>query len=103
VLEFLSSEHKPTTQERSPFAVLGDDVVIWDDNLAVAYKAFLSAWDIPFSPDKTLTSPRLFEFAKRLFYSGNEISPFPLGALGEEHKEPSSLYELKENAESKGW
>lgn len=30
---------------------------------------------------KTHTSPHFFEFAKRLFYKGVEISPFPISAI----------------------
>lgn len=37
--------------------------------------------DVPFSPVKTHDSKHLSEFAKRLFYQGKEISPFPIHAV----------------------
>lgn len=38
------------------------------------------------SPAKTHKSKDLYEFAKRLFYRGEEITPFPISAISESVK-----------------
>jgi hypothetical protein len=48
------------------FFVLGDDVVILDDNLNEAYRRFLTTMDIPFSESKTISSDSLTEFGGKL-------------------------------------
>jgi hypothetical protein len=52
---------------RSEFYVLGDDVVIMDDELALKYEEALRELDMPFSAAKTLRSSRMAEFAGYLF------------------------------------
>jgi hypothetical protein len=47
------------------YFLLGDDLVIMDDKVALNYKELLSTLDMPYSPDKTHTSFEVFEFAKR--------------------------------------
>jgi hypothetical protein len=56
------------------FFVLGDDVVILNDDLASKYKRFLQALEIPFSPSKTISSNVITEFAGKLITS-NEVIP----------------------------
>jgi len=48
------------------FFVLGDDVVILDEHLFTKYTEFLSAMACPYSPDKTLISSELAEFAGKV-------------------------------------
>lgn len=62
---------------------MGDDILIGDAALARVYKELLQGLDVPFSPMKTHESLTLFEFAKRLFFKGEEITPFPIHALRE--------------------
>lgn len=69
--------------KQCPYMLLGDDIVIADDKVAVEYIGILQRFDIPFSQEKSHQSPYLFEFAKRFVHCGTEISPFPLGALYE--------------------
>jgi hypothetical protein len=57
------------------YKLLGDDVLIWDEELAKCYRRRLHAYNIKFSPLKTLIGSNLFEFAKRKFYLGHEVSP----------------------------
>jgi len=61
--------------------MLGDDILIGDHRLAERYKAYLQDLDVAFSPLKTHESKTLFEFAKRLFFNGVEITPFPIHAV----------------------
>lgn len=56
------------------FFVLGDDVVIMDDELCAKYKKFLVDMEVPYSPSKTITSNVITEFAGKLITS-NEVIP----------------------------
>jgi hypothetical protein len=49
------------------FFVLGDDVIILDDQLAKSYALFLQECDIAFSPHKTIVSTTIAEFAGMLY------------------------------------
>jgi len=61
--------------------LLGDDIVIRSLKLAGMYRQILGTLGVEVSELKTHQSPHFFEFAKRLFYKGKEISPFPISAL----------------------
>lgn len=52
---------------------------------------------------KTHDSQYFFEFAKRLFYKGEEISPFPISALQSIHSKYYLLVSLLIELEEKGW
>lgn len=47
------------------YAILGDDVVIANDMVAVEYRRLLLELDMPISEAKTHVSLNLYEFAKR--------------------------------------
>jgi len=63
------------------YALLGDDLVIANDRVATAYKALIKSLDMPYSEAKTHTSKDAFEFAKRWFYQGTEITGFSIAGL----------------------
>jgi len=72
--------------KRFPFnsyVVLGDDVAIWDKDVAYRYREMLNKLDVKislaksFTPTKVGQNPHIAEFAKRLFVDGKEISPMP--------------------------
>lgn len=86
----------------TPFVVLGDDVVIFDDRLAAKYKKFLKALDIPISLTKTFESKDFYEFAKRILYKGEEITPFPINAIIEAKHSYFMLYEALRVGEERG-
>jgi len=65
------------------YRLLGDDIVIGNDEVAYQYKKLLIEIGVEYSPHKTITSKHLFEFAKRVFYQGKEVTPFPLSGLKE--------------------
>lgn len=73
------------------YVVLGDDVLIWNDALAAAYKDFLAVMGVDWSPAKTYVSSEMFEFAKRIFFRGTEITPFPVSAVMGALKNPVLL------------
>lgn len=63
--------------------ILGDDIVIRDCNLAREYKSIMSDLGVGISPEKTHISSNMFEFAKRWYRNGVEISGIPFkGFLG---------------------
>lgn len=84
------------------FKILGDDIVISDNRLAAQYQMTLEDLDVPISWSKTMQSETTFEFAKRWFHKGNEVSPFPLNALHEHLTMPLGLLETFRTALEKG-
>lgn len=65
------------------YVVLGDDVVISDDAVAAEYRNLLRKLDMPFNESKTYTSCEFYEFAKRLFWKGHEVTPYAIPGLSE--------------------
>lgn len=85
------------------YVILGDDVLIGHDQLAIKYKEVITALGVEFSPLKTHESQTLFEFAKRLFINGEEITPFPVSAIKESAKRYYLLVNLLDELSKKGW
>lgn len=65
----------------APYALLGDDIVIRHKKLALEYTKVMGALGVEISQLKSHESPHFLEFAKRLFYKSQEVSPFPLSAI----------------------
>ena len=61
--------------------LLGDDIVIADDKVALEYTWILQQLDVPVSPTKTHVSKDTYEFAKRWWHRGAEVTPFPVHGL----------------------
>jgi hypothetical protein len=78
----------------SPYQLLGDDILIGDDKLGEEYISLITSLGMEYSPAKTYKSPHFCEFAKRLIYKGEEISPFPISSLKESHKRYYALVNL---------
>jgi len=55
--------------------ILGDDIVIHHDVVAMKYREILQNLGVEVNAQKTHTSLHCFEFAKRWFYHGLEVSP----------------------------
>jgi len=87
---FLACRKAARNALKCPYMLLGDDIVIADDKVASEYKKLLLEWDIPFSEEKTHTSPYYYEFAKNHILDNENISPFPIAALYERR---NSLFE----------
>jgi hypothetical protein len=66
------------------YAVLGDDLVIGDKDVKDAYLHILKSLGMEVNISKSIISDRgtALEFAKRTFYKGEDVSPFPLSELG---------------------
>lgn len=63
----------------SLYAVLGDDIVIGDNNVADRYVRLMKEFGVGIGFHKSIISNNLsLEFAKRFFYKGEEVTPLPL-------------------------
>lgn len=87
----------------APYYLLGDDVVICDESLALEYKGLIKDLGLEISEPKSFVSNHFFEFAKRLFYKGEEITPFPISAMRESLKSVTAFVGLLFETENKGW
>lgn len=87
----------------APYVMIGDDIVIADSSLGAEYLSLVTSLGIDVSLNKTHRSPDLFEFAKRLFFKGEEITPFPISSLKESGKRSYLLTHLLIESEKKGW
>lgn len=74
------------------YNILGDDIVIYDQEVANAYKSVIQGLGVKIQYDKSLVSNDTFEFAKRIFHRGQELTGFPLSAMIANHKSVSALW-----------
>jgi hypothetical protein len=86
-----------------PYALLGDDIVICHKQVALEYCRLIRTIGVQWNTSKTHVSPYFFEFAKRIYWNSNDITPFPLPGLYEEHKTVSGFTQILLNASSKGF
>lgn len=64
------------------YAVLGDDIVIGDRDVAREYVRIMDTIGVKIGFNKSITSKNLsLEFAKRFFHKGVEVTPLPLVAI----------------------
>lgn len=85
------------------YMLLGDDIVIAHDLVAQEYIKILERLDCPISLAKTHKSRDLFEFAKKIVFQGQEISPFPVSGLQEVVKKYYLLYEFLTEQGNRGF
>jgi hypothetical protein len=67
------------------------------------YLEFLTQLNVEYSKPKTHISPIFFEFAKRLFLEGQEVTPFPISALKEDSKRFYSFINLLQDWSKRGY
>lgn len=89
--------------KEAKYVLLGDDILIGDRRLAELYKEVIQSLGVEFSPLKTHESTTLLEFAKRIVYKGQEISPFPISAIKESSRRYYLLVNLFDELSRKGW
>lgn len=77
-----------------PYALLGDDIVIGNKSVGELYMQIIKQLGLEYSPLKTHKSKDFFEFAKRYYLDGKEISPFPFSAIKECQKSVTQLTTL---------
>jgi len=73
------------------YVLLGDDIVINNNKIAEEYKKILLELGVEISVGKTHKSQYFYEFAKRVHFNHNDITPFPFNALWENRKRPMGL------------
>jgi len=85
------------------YALLGDDIVIADSDVAREYKKLLSELDMPISETKTHVSLDTYEFAKRWIHKGSEITGFAVGGLFSVWKRYPLLHNFLTTQSHHGW
>lgn len=85
------------------YALLGDDIVIADTDVAQSYKGLLQTLDMPISLPKTHTSEIVYEFAKRWVYKGMEVTPYSIGGLIKSYGKYPYFYNFSETQATHGW
>jgi len=75
------------------YAILGDDIVIFDKRVARCYHRILTSIDVKCSLAKSILSPKGLglEFAKRTLLRGTDVSPTPLKEFHSALEDPVSL------------
>jgi len=85
------------------YALLGDDLRIDHDLVASEYLNLISSLDMPYSPAKTHVSKHGFEFAKRWYCLGQEVTGFSVSGLMSVWKSYPLLLNFLDNQETHGW
>jgi hypothetical protein len=78
------SAHKAGTKlPFEEYRLLGDDVVIFNKEVAFQYGKIIQSLGVEISQQKSLQSKYCYEFAKRFFTRTSELSAFPAAAIVE--------------------
>ena len=85
------------------YCLLGDDIVIANAAVAQQYKDLLSQLDMPISEQKTHVSNDTFEFAKRWFHKGLEVTGFSVAGFSSVWKRYSLLHNYLSTQRGHGW
>jgi len=85
------------------YALLGDDIVIADSDVAEQYKKLLSQLDMPISQQKSHVSLDTYEFAKRWIHKGEEVTGFAVGGLFSVWKRYPLLHNFLDTQSHHGW
>jgi hypothetical protein len=74
------------------YILLGDDIVITNDAVAEKYVELMTELGVGISPFKSHISETTYEFAKRWFHHGVEVTGFPLNSVLTTITKPLELY-----------
>lgn len=85
------------------YALLGDDIVIFDKDVAFHYESLIKLLDVEISPEKTIKSKDFMEFAKCYFYKGNNVTPFHIHAILQTYKSFDTFCSFWSNMSIDGW
>jgi len=80
---FKACQNVGTSWKECKYCLLGDDIVIANEEVGREYLKLMSRLGIQVNLTKSHISPHFFEFAKRIFWKGVEVSPFPISSLPE--------------------
>lgn len=84
------------------YILLGDDIVINDDDVAKSYRDLMKFLGVDISEHKTHVSKDTYEFAKRWIHKGIEITGFPLRGFLNNLNNPFMIYSNIFNMIEKG-
>lgn len=73
------------------YAMLGDDIVIWDSKVACAYIEVMNLMGCSVAPDKTITSSVLAEFAGEVITASERFVSTKHKAVGQDNIQPYAL------------
>lgn len=73
------------------YALLGDDIVLTNDLVAERYMRFIESLGVEISKPKTIISKDIFEFAKRLYFKGQDVSGFPVASIYSEMRSATNV------------
>jgi len=74
------------------YILLGDDIVINNDSIAQSYKEVLAELGVTIQLTKSHRSLTTYEFAKRWFRDGTEITGVPIKGFVENVKKPFEVF-----------
>lgn len=79
------------------YAVLGDDIVIWDPKVASFYQSIMKSLGVELGLAKSVISPDGLglEFAKKTILKGVDVSPFPLKEARASHRNVAAILEIQ--------
>jgi hypothetical protein len=102
LVQYAASLSGKTGQFRD-YLLLGDDIVIYDEEVASNYESILHGLGVEIQSEKSLVSKDTFEFAKRIFHRGQELTGFPLAAFVSNHRSVSALWSVTLISRERGY
>jgi len=84
------------------YILLGDDIVIYNDKVALEYKKLILGLGVEISETKSHVSKDTYEFAKRWFHKGVEVTGVPIQGFISTIKSPIEMMGLIINLYNQG-
>ncbi|DAC76947.1 RNA-dependent RNA polymerase [Entomophthora muscae mitovirus 8] len=85
------------------YRLLGDDIVIRNDAVANSYLKLMEHLGVEISSAKTLISENSFEFAKRFWLNGEEVTGYPIAGLLNTFTRWSEFLQVTREASRRGY
>lgn len=100
---FLSAKRAGVELTSETYCLLGDDIVIANDAVAEQYRLIMSELGVELSEHKSHVSEDTYEFAKRWFHKGMEITPYPVHGVLENQSRHYAVVETLKQASKRGY
>jgi len=91
VLQYI---HFQLDLEKFYYQILGDDIVIYHDKVAEEYQRIMKELEVEISIPKSNISSNMYEFAKRIFISGTEVTGIQLRGLIDNYNKYHLIYQM---------
>ncbi|UHK03009.1 MAG: RNA-dependent RNA polymerase [Hangzhou altica cyanea mitovirus 1] len=88
---------------RNCYRILGDDIIIGNESVALKYLDLMDGLGVIVHKDKSFVSTRIKEFAKRYYYNEIEISPIQTRSIYDTYSHFSELWSVFKNYTTHGW